>query len=137
MRGSLLLLLSAALVIAACEQPIIGRLGSQFQVDAGQSARIVGTDLQLMFVRVDSDSRCPVGVQCITAGEAVIALRAQTQKAGTHWLRLRLPGGAQPDSTSTRDVGGYHVSVMGLDPPPAAGIRTDSTAYVATLVVTR
>ena len=40
----------------------------------GGSATIEGTNWTLRFDSVISDSRCPIGVQCIQAGEALLAL---------------------------------------------------------------
>jgi hypothetical protein len=77
-----------------------------------------------------------VGVQCITAGEAIVSIRARRGGADPEWIRLHLVGGSAPDSEATAHVGGYRVSLLGLDPAPAAGIRTDSTDYAATLLVT-
>src|SRR5436309_11682340 len=115
-RSGLFVLMFVVLGIGVCQHPVYGPLGSPFELDAGQSARITGSDLQLQFVRVESDSRCPAGVQCITAGEAVVALRARTGNAHAELLRLHLLGGAPPDSEATAHVDGYRVSLMGLDP---------------------
>jgi hypothetical protein len=44
------------------------------KLTVGSGASIAGTPWTVIFDSVVSDSRCPIGVMCIQAGEAVLAL---------------------------------------------------------------
>ncbi len=50
-----------------------------FVLKPGQS-KTIDTSTSLQYVRLVSDSRCPVGVQCIWAGEATIELKLKLGK---------------------------------------------------------
>jgi hypothetical protein len=125
-----------ALSIAGCHGTAVDQpLDQPFELAVGNAVHLTTTDLTVAFVRVDADSRCPRGVQCITAGEAQVRLAAGTAKQAADDVVLRLPGGA--DASDWVPVHGYALRLVTLEPEPAAGVRTDSTAYVATLVVRR
>lgn len=77
----------------------------------------------LTYVGVASDSRCPPGVQCIQAGEAVVTFRHVDQGA-THDLQLR--SGAATGATSAA-LGHWRLVLLSLDfgAPPKAAVRLD------------
>lgn len=127
---------AAVLSMAACASMqrgsgVQGRLDEPFPLPKGATATLVGDRLTVTFERVESDSRCPLGVQCIRAGEAKVQ------------LQLRLPGqapeevilatdGAQPRYAT---YGAYDLHLVSLEPRP----RTDvpHPRYVVTLRVTK
>ncbi|MEA2827585.1 MAG: hypothetical protein QOG43_2024 [Actinomycetota bacterium] len=45
-----------------------------FPIDVGESVAIAGQGLTVTYVAILGDSRCPIGVQCIWAGNATIAV---------------------------------------------------------------
>ena len=137
MKRTILVTLFVALAAGACKHSAEVSLGSPFTITPGTVARVDGTGLEVTFVGVESDNRCPVGVDCITAGEAIVSLIARAENGDAEALRLHLPGGGTPGRAASAEVGGYHVYISGLDPAPRAGERPDSSAYVATLQVTR
>jgi len=51
------------------------QLPATIKMHVGDSATIRGTSWTLVFDSVASDSRCPVDVECIQAGEAVLAMQ--------------------------------------------------------------
>ena len=51
-------------------------LGTAATLVPGERLAIEDTTLELTFVAVARDSRCPIDVQCVTAGEATVSLRA-------------------------------------------------------------
>lgn len=48
---------------------------AQFRLAPGQSAQVAGSDLSVRFDGVSGDSRCPIGVMCVWAGDAAVHLR--------------------------------------------------------------
>jgi len=108
------------------------QLNQPFALMAGASATVETENLQIGFDRVLSDSRCPRGAQCITAGEAIVRI----------WVSKA------PAPRETRDLttipaadeavyGAYRIKLVSLDPYPIANATVRASEYVATLLATR
>lgn len=70
-----LAVLGLACVLAACTAPgaaRVAKLGEARTLRVGEQLAFAG-GASLRFAEVRSDSRCPIGAQCIQAGEAVVA----------------------------------------------------------------
>lgn len=67
-------------------------LGETFFVAAGESVSVAGAGLSVTFASVVSDSRCPPGVQCIQAGNAVISVTVTRPGAAPATLALDTDG---------------------------------------------
>src|SRR5262245_42620769 len=94
-------IITLMLAIAACNSPARDvltlpsapnstvPLGTDFTLAPGESAAIDGQSMQLMFVKLTGDSRCPTNalIQCVWAGSAVIAVRT-TSNGSTRDLPL-------------------------------------------------
>jgi len=127
--------LAALALVAGCatagRTEVPASLDRDFRLDRGETA-VVGTDgLTVRFITVVEDSRCPLGVQCIRAGEAKVQLEVRAPGAGTDHLVLATEGG-QPRYASFR---AYDIHLVELEPRH----RTDDPhpPYVATLRVSR
>jgi len=77
------------------------------------------------FVRVENDSRCPEGVQCVRAGEAFVVIRTTADNAAPVESRLEMV----PQGTASVEVGRFTITLLELrpDPPPVGGV--DQSAY--------
>jgi hypothetical protein len=127
-----------ALAPIACRKPITAEIERPFDLHVGQGARFRNGDLELWFRRVASDSRCPRGAQCVTAGEAMITLDGRIMKGPPESFEVGIGSGASSDdSTARRAYDGYRIQLLRLEPYPEVGRAVDSTAYVATLRVER
>jgi hypothetical protein len=127
--------LAALSLLAACATvpppSVRAALGQDFRLARGETAA-VGTDgLTVRFAAVVEDSRCPMGVMCIRAGEAKVQLELRARGAGEEDVILATEGG-QPRYAS---FAGYDVRLVALDPPRRNDVP--HPAYVATLRVTR
>lgn len=49
-------------------------LDAEGTLAAGASSKVKGTDLEVRFVGVTEDSRCPTDVTCVWAGEVIVKL---------------------------------------------------------------
>jgi hypothetical protein len=91
------------LMLAACDTSmgpsraptVHAVLNVPFTLAAGQSALLDDEDLSVTFVRVVDDSRCPIDVTCIQAGDATMSIRAAQQDKAAMTLNLMLSGGPQ------------------------------------------
>jgi hypothetical protein len=91
--------------------------------------------LEIAFLRVAGDSRCPVDAQCVAAGQAVVQFAGKSSEGGFDTFLATLPGGAPLDSIPWTAWSSYRVRVLKLDPYPHVGVAVDSSAFVVTFVV--
>lgn len=137
--------LGALMALAACDSPVRDALtfpnapnstvplGTDFTLAPGESVVVNQDALQLTFVRVTGDSRCPVNalIQCVWAGSAVIALRAVTN-AGTRELPLETQA-----THDTVTVDGFLVRLVAVTPEPLTTDPIPPATYRATMRITR
>jgi hypothetical protein len=104
-------------------------LDAEFELAPSHTA-IVGTNgLWLRFVSVPVDTRCPVGMLCIVAGDAQVQIEAEQGGVGST-LNLSTDGlGRQAIFLS------YAVQLVGLTPTPQLNQPTPQSSYRATLRV--
>jgi hypothetical protein len=106
-------------------------LGERFALHVGESASIRGERATIVFDRIVSDSRCPVDVQCIRAGEARAALRLEP--GGGPEMSFEL----DTDRDRSQEVGGYRVTLVGVSPAPRSTVPIAPSAYRIELTVSR
>lgn len=106
------------------------QLGQQFELRVGGQATIAGENLTVSFQGVPSDSRCPTGVQCVWAGNAVVqVVLSQGGKAAGLELNTNL-------DPKTGSYLNYEIELVGLAPyPTAKGGAISQSQYRATFVV--
>ena len=107
--------------------------GESFTLRVGESATIEGAALQVGFLEVAGDSRCPKGERCVWEGDAIVRVWLQSE-AGARQTRELHTASREQDS-----AGGsaYDVRLLRLDPQPVAGKPIEQRDYVATLQVAR
>ncbi|MEP7382703.1 MAG: hypothetical protein ABI910_13525 [Gemmatimonadota bacterium] len=95
-------------------------------------------DVWMTLSDVPSDSRCPQGVACVWAGDAVAAINVHPgcYKAGclAPSFGLNLHTQLEPKAG---DALGYHVQLLAIRPEPVHDSPTDPTRYVAWVRVSR
>src|SRR5688500_19309113 len=125
MRSLLLLTVAAALAVSACTTANTGITASgpsasdviavdrDFDLKPGQTARVDGTAITVSFVGVPEDSRCPVDVQCVWAGNGAVSLVVtdETGAKSTVILNTTL-------STRSASVFGYEFYFTGVNLEP-------------------
>ncbi len=99
------------------------------ELTVGQSLGIRKTPTAFTFSRVLTDSRCPTGVDCFRAGEAVLLITLP--EGGS--LRVDVPAnGRAPGRFS---VPGGNVTIMKLSPYPTDQGEINPDNYVLTVKV--
>jgi len=98
------------------EQPVVNEAvtGKLSMLKPGQSASIDPVTT-LHYVRLVSDSRCPVGAQCIWAGEATIEL---TLESGKEKQTFSLT-----DRSNTKSILGFNIELVSIDRGHLINIR--------------
>jgi len=107
-------------------------LGEPFQLRIGERAVIDGVDLDVRFVELSNDSRCPSNalILCVWEGDATIVVETSPQRAGA--LRHELHTNLEPKSVS---VGSVRLTLQRLDPYPEDVGPIPSEQYLATFIV--
>jgi len=123
-----------AIVLAGCEERneviLPGTPTAAVIVDLhpGQTFRPPGAPFTARFDSVTSDSRCPLGVQCIWAGDGATGLSLvwDVGPASACTLHTTL-------APKIITAGGYYIQLIELDPYPRYGYPTNPAAYIAVL----
>lgn len=127
--------LSAALLFACAQKSGGARqvaAGREFQLRAGQSASLKGAGVKVRFASVAEDSRCPLNVQCVWAGNAKVAV--VLQRGGGRPTTVELNTNLEPKAVSWMN---YEISLTKLSPHPQSDAKINPKQYTATLVVRR
>jgi len=122
----------------AAEQPAVPPSpGTDVNIPYGRTVDLDGGALQVTFVSVQEDSRCPMEVMCVWQGRAVTVFRATVDGVDQGEINLVLLGLTATRSGNTTAVGQYTLRLDTLEPYPKASQRTPPEQYVATLHVTQ
>ncbi|MCH7575371.1 MAG: hypothetical protein IIA59_09635 [Candidatus Marinimicrobia bacterium] len=133
------LALLIALSLSACESDDSWtgtvQLDTPFELSQGEFAILDDSGLEITFVSVEEDSRCPADVDCIYGGQVIVRLSLYFEmdvKAdfllGSNWDELFSPG--------TFDTLGYRISLLGVGPPAAnSGVSIPAEDYLVRIEV--
>ena len=128
-------LILAVVALGACatvETAVVAEPGVEFALPLGQTATLNASGVRIAFNRVNEDSRCPVDVQCVWAGEAKIQLTVSRPGSpdDVKVISITPPN----NETSSGDV---RIRFVGLAPVPRQADAGKPRDYVAHLIVTR
>jgi hypothetical protein len=105
-------------------------LNQEFEIKVGEKVLVEG--LRLSFEAVTEDSRCPVDVTCVWAGNAKVLLKLSRLRRRP--AQLKLNTGLEPRHLP---YDGFDVKLIGISPSRKKAERIKRGDYVARLVVTR
>lgn len=112
------------------------RVGREFELKVGRVVTLDGGSLRVRLARVESDSRCPVDVDCVWAGNAEVLFEV----GGSGWRKrttLRLNTNASPERPGEGRYGRYTLKLVGLTPQPRSNRKVAAGRYTATLLVSK
>lgn len=99
------------------EKPAANALATnQIAILKPGQATSIGVAKTLHYIRLISDSRCPVGTQCIWAGEAIIELTLQSGKEKQTFTLT--------DKANTMSAMGFSFELISIDHGHLINIRT-------------
>ena len=140
--------LTAAMLIAACSSNESGAtptitpvpqvstqalLKKTITLSPGQSAKITGENLEFAFHRVFSDSRCPIGAQCVMAGTALVVMQLVEQDIESGRIEMLI----SPGGTADILIGDYTLHLLTLEPDPPSANGVDASDYQITFNVSK
>lgn len=104
-------------------EAIIVQLDTVVSVRLGAHVRVAGTGWSVAFREVVEDSRCPVDVQCIWAGQVTVRLVGEHTDGRVAVQLLTMPAGTSGSGT----LGDLVVEGVGIEPARVAGAPQPSS----------
>ena len=103
-------------VTACASAPLTVSPETDFTLRVNELATLAGTNISVRVDSVVSDSRCPVDVQCVWAGNAAVwlLLRADTEPGTTASVNTTV-------EPRTASFSGRTITLVGLEPAPRQG----------------
>jgi len=102
-------------------------LGVEGTLARGASISSKGGEVEVRFVAVTEDSRCPRDVTCVWAGQVKIQLEIHESSKAASMVEV-LEGGST-------DAGDYRVTLVGVEPQPLSTVKIAPQDYRATLKI--
>jgi len=138
-KYSLYLLVSLAIVLlqGSCISSVDEdktRLGEEFSLPVGKSVVITGEDLDIKFVEVSEDSRCPKDVTCVWEGRVTAVVEISTG-GSSQQLNLSQPG--LTDAPAREKYGGYELTYKVEPYPEKAEVQIAVDEYRLLIVVNK
>ena len=123
---------SLLFVLAFASVPGFAARGPEtLRVQVNKEKRAPQSRLNVRFVELIEDSRCPADANCVWAGNAKIKIRVS--KGGrSQEMTLDTNG-----RNSAANFDNYSIKLVNLTPHPRSNIRINRNGYVATIMVTR
>ncbi|MGW6331351.1 hypothetical protein [Nocardia rhamnosiphila] len=116
---------------AAEPPPVSPRLGTEFTLAPGETARLDGDRLTVTFGEVPADSRCPAGAACVWEGDATVLTEVTVgERRSRHELHT------SPRFATEAAVGGYRIELVTLRPSRPASGMVPGGDYRVDLLVT-
>jgi hypothetical protein len=112
-------------------RPKAAEMGKPFELKAGELATVSPAGLTVRFDGVSDDSRCPIGVQCVWEGDAVVDVTLEKPPAEKATRALHTSGRHPRDTTYE----GLKIGLRDLSPRPKEGAPVEAQDYRATFVV--
>jgi hypothetical protein len=124
----------AALLTSGCKEDQVTKpvspADSEFTLRVGEHRQLEPRRTRLGFERVVADSRCPIHVVCVWAGEATVRLWL-VESRDTAFVELRMPG-----PFAAAETLGLRIDPIKLEPVPEVPGPIDPSSYRLTLRVT-
>jgi hypothetical protein len=106
-------------------------LSTPFTLALSETVQVNTNDasgLNVSLVAIENDSRCPIGAQCVWAGEATVQLNISSATMPEQKISLKT-------NNQPVEFDGYLVTLIDLSPVPTMDVETDPNDYRATLSV--
>jgi len=120
-----------ATTIASANRPETFK-AETFALRYGNQKTIARGELRIRFVTVMEDSRCPVGVNCVWAGNAKIQVRVSDRRGHSKMIELNTNG--EPRAAQ---FGRYAINLVNLTPQPRQNSKPAPSRYTAMFSIQR
>jgi len=117
---------------AASAGPAKVLINKEFSLGIGQTATIEGEKLVIKFKAVLEDSRCPINVVCVWAGNGKVEFEVLDIDGQNKTVILNTE--EEPRATALK---GHKLTLISLNPPRIDGVSISPGDYAVTLRVER
>ena len=107
---------------------------TQFQLKVNQTFLLESAGIQVKFLNVTSDSRCPSDVTCIWQGEAHVLVNTVYNNTGYENFVLTTNAVGQNNS---KIIDGYLIKIVQLNPYPISGKGISLSDYLVTFEMSK
>lgn len=114
---------------------IAAKLDRQFEIQYDRVVRIPAEDLNLKFIDVVGDSRCPSDTQCVFQGRVEISL--QVVRGDRHLGNVNLVRQAGLENGEMVTIDGYSIQLIDVKPSPTTSQPIALSDYRAIVEVSR
>lgn len=117
-------------LFTACESPLTNHVydyNEEFEMTLGEEVRIGRERIQVEFVDVLEDSRCPSNVTCVWAGNGKVQIRFDRNN-------IQLNTYLEPQKVSTENV---NIQLVSLEPYPEEPRQFEKEEYKVRLLITK
>jgi hypothetical protein len=118
-------ILAAGLLVSCASSLTQVGPGSDFELEPGKPVQLSGTGVRVTLLEVVNDSRCPVDVVCVTAGDAEVRLsvvgEGEDRTVSLHVMQ-------EPRSVT---IGAVRLELTGLTPSPRSTVTIPPAEYRA------
>ena len=105
---------------------------SAIKVKVGKQKKFSRSKINVKFVSLVEDSRCPEGTNCVWAGNAKIKVFVSRASGAGETFEMNTNLGAKGAT-----FGEYAINLTDLTPTPKANVRLNRNAYTATFTIAR
>jgi hypothetical protein len=117
---------------SASAGPANALINKEFSLGIGQTASIEGEKLVIKFKSVLEDSRCPVNVLCVWAGNGKVEFGVVDIDEQNKTIILNTED--EPRATTLKE---HQLKLISLSPPRVDGVSISPGDYAVTLLVER
>lgn len=117
-------------LFTACESPLTNHVydyNEEFEMTLGEEVRIGREGIQVEFVDVLEDSRCPSDVTCVWAGNGKVQIRFDRNN-------IQLNTYLEPQEVSIENV---NIQLVSLEPYPEEPRQFEKEEYKVRLLITK
>jgi len=130
---SILFLCTVLSAISGCGKDEY-KMGEEFSLSIGETASIKGEQLQIRFLEISEDSRCPRNVTCIWEGRAVAVIEIFQ---GDTSQQIMLIEQGLSESSAKEQFGEYEFRFRVLPYPGEAEVQISPDEYRLVLTVNK
>ena len=106
--------------------------GEIIELKIGEQAAIKGSNLELTFVDLSEDSRCPSSVVCIWEGRAIVNLQL---KINNDLEEIELISRSGHPQIAEKSIGDWDIRLVNVSPYPETQTPIEKEKYIISLVV--
>jgi len=123
-------LLPAVLLLGGCPNAKSFEMNDPFTVSIGERRVSQTHDFSIILNKIDDDSRCPSGANCVWAGEVIVNAIIETNRKAVE-QKLTYGGATTDDDEISYD--GFNIQILSVS--PKAGEASGQADYKLELTV--